>query len=70
LKYGDTIAPGPGAYRPHFDAVLPRAPKIAFHDRPKMRGAPETPGYRDLGSMLAGHKFTMKARAEDEIEVI
>jgi hypothetical protein len=64
-----TISPGPAAYRPHFDAVLPRAPKVAFHDRPKVRGAPETPGYRNLGSTLEGHKFTMKARASDEVYV-
>jgi hypothetical protein len=70
FSYANTISPGPGAYRPHFDAVLPAAPKIAFHDRPKERGAPETPGYRNLGSTLAGHRFTMKARALDNIAVI
>jgi hypothetical protein len=70
FKYRDTISPGSGAYRPKFEAVLPKAPKVAFHDRPKMRGAPETPGYRNLGSALGGHKFTMKARATDEIQVI
>jgi hypothetical protein len=70
FSYANTISPGPGAYRPHFNAVLPAAPKYGFHDRPKERGAPQTPGYRNIGSTLGGHKYTMKARATDEISVI
>jgi hypothetical protein len=70
FSYHNTISPGPAAYRPRYEAILRTSPKVSFHDRPKDRGAPATPGYRNLGSTLGGHKFTMKARAVDNIAVI
>jgi hypothetical protein len=70
FNYDNTISPGPGKYMPRFQAVLPAAPKIAFHDRPKQKDPQSTPGYRELGSTLSGPKWTMKARAGDQIEVI
>jgi hypothetical protein len=67
----NTESPGPGRYAPKFDAVLRTGPKIAFHDRTPLKGAPETPGYRAVGSSFGeGPKFTMKGRAVDEIEII
>ena len=70
FHYLNSISPGPAAYNPKFAAVLPSAPKVGFHDRPKDKEAPITPGYRELGSTLTGPSFTMKARAEDDINII
>lgn len=70
FHYANSISPGPCAYKPKYNSVLPSAPKIGFHDRPKDKGPPITPGYRDLGSTLTGPSFTMKARAEDDINII
>jgi hypothetical protein len=72
LDLGPNEAPGPGAYAPRFNAVMKTAPKIAFHDRSPLKGAPETPGYRAFPSSLGegSPKYTMKARATDEIKVI
>jgi hypothetical protein len=71
FQIGGTESPGPGAYAPKFNAVLKTGPKIAFHSRTALKGPPETPGYRGIGSSVGeGPKFTMKARANDEIQVI
>lgn len=68
FQYAKTVSPGPAAYKPKFEAVLPAAPKIGFHNRPEEKPPAETPGYRNLGSTLGeGPKWTMKARATDEI---
>jgi hypothetical protein len=69
--YDRTISPGPAAYRPRYNAILRRAPIYTFHDRPKMKENVSTPGYRDLGSTLGrSPKWTMKARATDEVAII
>jgi hypothetical protein len=70
FDYDTSISPGPGRYLPKFQAVLPAAPKIVFRDRPKEKDPQSTPGYRELGSTLGGPKWTVKARAGDQIEVI
>lgn len=71
FEYAKTVSPGPGAYMPKFAAVLPSAPKIGFHNRPEEKPTAETPGYRNLGSTLGeGPKWTMKARATDDISVV
>jgi hypothetical protein len=71
FRYAATESPGPGTYAPKFDAVMPTAPKYGFHNRPVVKGPPATAGYRNLASTLgAGPKWTMKARADDNITVI
>jgi hypothetical protein len=71
FQYKNNEVPGPGAYKPKFFAVMPKAPVWGFHDRPKDKGPDQTPGYRDLGSTLGNSpKWTMKQRASDEIAVI
>lgn len=70
FKYDVSVSPGPGAYAPKFKAVLPSAPQISFHDRPKDKEPESQPGYRNLGSTLTGPSFTMKARASDDIHVV
>jgi hypothetical protein len=71
FQYETSESPGPGRYAPNFRAVMPSAPRIAFHHRTPIKAAPETPGYKDLGTTLGqGPKYTMKARASDEISII
>jgi hypothetical protein len=71
FNYDQSISPGPAAYRPKYHAILPRAPIYGFHVRPKTKDPEGTPGYRDLGSTLGrSPKWTMKARALDEIAII
>lgn len=70
FQYLINSSPGPGTYKPHYDAVLPSAPKYGFHNRPVQKVQVSTAGYRNLGSTLGqGPKFTMKARATDEINL-
>jgi hypothetical protein len=71
FDYDKVLSPGPAAYRPRYAAILRRAPIYGFHDRPKTKDPKSTPGYRNLGSTLGrSPKWTMKARATDEIAVI
>lgn len=70
FKYANTVSPGPANYNPKFTAVLPAAPKIGFHDRPKDKAPATSPGYIELKSTLTGPSFTMKARAIDDINII
>jgi hypothetical protein len=50
--------------------VLPAAPKYTIHVRTRLKDPEETGGYRNIGTTLAGPKWTMKARATDEVIVI
>ena len=60
--------PGPGSYNPKFNQVLPSSPKINIHTKTEKKNENViTPDYRNLGSTLTGPKFTMKARAKDDI---
>lgn len=68
--YGKSETPGPGAYRPRYDRVLPSAPKYGMHARTKLPEREQTPGYRDIGSTLGGLRYSMKGRADDEIVVV
>jgi hypothetical protein len=68
--FGNPGTPGPGAYRPRFEKVLPNPPKYSLHTRTKLPGRETTPGYRNIGSSLGGPRFSMKARADDEIAVV
>ncbi|KAH0795980.1 hypothetical protein GPJ56_000048 [Histomonas meleagridis] len=70
FNFDQTCSPGPGRYAPRYDAVLPQAPKVKFHNRPKEREKEPGVGYRNLGSTLSGPKFTMKARANDDIVIV
>lgn len=70
FKYDQTVSPGPARYKPRYDKVLPQAPKIGFHDRPKAKEPEVTAGYRNIGSTLGGYKYSMKARADDDINII
>jgi hypothetical protein len=70
LRWADPETPGPAAYKPKHEKVLPAAPRYTMHVRTKLRGREDTPGYRNIGSTLAGPKWTMKARAADEVMVI
>ncbi|OHS94376.1 hypothetical protein TRFO_39440 [Tritrichomonas foetus] len=70
FNYAKNISPGPAAYKPRYDKVLPSSPKVNFHYRPKAKETPITAGYRDLGSTLGGYKYSMKARAKDDINII
>jgi hypothetical protein len=71
FQFNEVDSPGPGTYKPNFAAVVPRPPKYTFHIRTEEKGAPDTPGYRNLGSTLGkGPKWTMKQRAQDDIAVV
>jgi hypothetical protein len=71
FNYDGVDSPGPGTYKPNFGAIIPTPPKFTFHERSKLPGAPETPGYHDLGSTLGQSlKWTMKQRALDDIAVV
>lgn len=70
FKYANTVSPGPGAYAPRFESVLASAPKPIFHIRPKMKDPEPGVGYKELGSTLSGPQFTMKRRANDDINLI
>ena len=70
FKYDISLSPGPSAYRPHYEAILPKAPVYGFHDRPKTKEPEITPGYRNIGSTLGGPKYSMKRRADDDINII
>lgn len=70
FSFGSGASPGPAAYKPKYDKILPAAPKYGFHDRPKTSQPESTPGYRNLGSTLGGPRYSMKARANDDICII
>lgn len=63
-------SPGPAAYKPRYESVLSTAPKPVMHIRPKQKDPESTPGYRNLGSTLAGSRFSMKRREEDTVYVV
>jgi hypothetical protein len=67
---GDPGTPGPAAYRPRYDKVLPAAPRPALGARTRLPEREPTPGYRDIGSTLGGPRFTIKARADDAVAVV
>jgi hypothetical protein len=70
FDYDKIHTPGPSTYRPHYDKILPSAPKYLIKHQYKEKGRETRPGYRNFKSTLAGPKYTMKARATDEIELI
>ena len=69
FNYANTCSPGPASYRVSysFDSTRPSSPKTYIHTRPPERKREATPGYRNLGSTLGGPRYTIKARADDEI---
>jgi hypothetical protein len=71
-EFGPTSAstPGPGAYRPQYERILPAAPKYGMHVRTKLPEREQTPGYRNIGSTLGGPRWSMKSRADDEVMVV
>ncbi|EAY13165.1 hypothetical protein TVAG_444490 [Trichomonas vaginalis G3] len=70
FKYAESVSPGPGAYAPRFESVLASAPKPIFHIRPKSKDPEPGVGYKELGSTLSGPQYTMKRRADDDINLI
>lgn len=70
FKYDKTASPGPARYKPKYEKILPSSPKIRFHNRPPAKDPPVTAGYRNIGSTLGGYKYSMKARANDDINII
>lgn len=70
FDYGIAQTPGPSAYKPRYEKVLPAAPKYGMRIRPQEKDPEGTPGYRNLGSTLSGPKYTMKRREDDDIQVI
>ena len=68
--FDDQHNPGPGTYRPRTDKILPSAPRYTIKGRNSSKRHEVTPGYRNIGSTLGGPRFTMKARATDEINII
>jgi hypothetical protein len=70
FDWGDPHTPGPAAYRPRSEKVLPAAPKYGLHGRTKLPEREPTPGYRDIGSSLGGPRYTMKGRADDEVQIV
>ena len=72
FSYNTGCSPGPATYKikTTYDSTKPTAPKPAMHSRPKTREVESSAGYRNLGSTLSGPKFTMKARADDEIFLV
>lgn len=67
LRLANTESPGPGTYVPQYDKVMPSAPKYGIRGRAKEKRQDVTPGYRNLGSTLSGPRYSMKARATDDI---
>jgi hypothetical protein len=70
FRYGMGASPGPAAYRPQYEKILPAAPKYGMHVRTKVHEPEQTPGYRNIGSTLGGPRWSMKSRADDEIMVV
>lgn len=70
FNYLTADSPGPAAYKPKYEKVLPSAPKYGMKGRHKAKEPEVTPGYRNLGSTLGGPRYSMKARATDDICVI
>ncbi|OHT08261.1 hypothetical protein TRFO_23273 [Tritrichomonas foetus] len=70
FRYQNTDSPGPAAYKPRYEKVIPSAPKYGIKGRHNPKDRESTPGYRNLGSTLGGPRYSMKARANDDICII
>ena len=72
FNFNTGCSPGPAEYKVkyNFDSRKPSSPKVAMHIRPSTKNSESAPGYRNLGSTLGGPKYTMKARANDEIYLV
>ncbi|KAK8887625.1 Outer dense fiber protein 3-like protein 2 [Tritrichomonas musculus] len=70
FRYLTADSPGPAAYKPKYEKVMPAAPKYKMKARPKAKDPEVTAGYRNIGSTLGGPRFSMKARASDDICII
>lgn len=71
FKHTPSISPGPGAYAPKYDSVLPAAPKVQVGVRPKEKPAKPSPGYRNTRPAAgAGPKWSIAPRANDEVRVV
>lgn len=70
FKYLTADSPGPAAYKPRYEKVMKAAPKYKMKGRPKAKDPEVTAGYRNIGSTLGGPRFSMKARASDDICII
>lgn len=67
FDYGNRDSPGPGAYLPQYDKVLPSAPKYGMRSRHKEKDPRRGAAYRNLGSTLGGPKFSIQKRVDDEV---
>ena len=70
FNYNTGYSPGPAAYKPRYEKVMPSAPKISFHIKAQPKETPINAAYRDIGSTLGGYKYTMKARATDDVNIL
>jgi hypothetical protein len=70
FHYDKIASPGPGTYRPNYPKIQSAAPKWTIKERLKKRQPDSTAEYRQIGSTLSGHRYTMKRRATDNIELI
>lgn len=70
FNYDKKHSPGPGAYTPKFDKILPQSPKTNIRPKHGKKDPESTPGYRNLGSTLGGPSYTMKRREEDNINLV
>ena len=64
LNEPGSASPGPGAYKPDYNATKRRAPAASMHVRTKLPGPEQTPGYYYKGSTLGGPRFTIGRREE------
>jgi hypothetical protein len=69
FEYDKIHSPGPAAYRPRYEKILPVSARYTIKHQPKAREPKVTGEYRALKSTLAGYKYSMKARPTDEVEV-
>jgi hypothetical protein len=70
FDYDKLHNPGPSTYRPRYEKILPAEPKWGIKGKYKDKQKEGTPGYIAAKSTLTGYKYSMKARATDEIQLI
>jgi hypothetical protein len=69
FDYDKIHTPGPAAYRPRYEKILPQSPRYTIKHMPKKKPPKATAEYRQMKSTLAGYRYSMKARPTDEVEV-
>lgn len=70
FAFQNNHTPGPAAYKPRSDAILPSSPKYTIQHKLSSKRDEVTPGYRNLGSTLGEPRFSIKTRVDDQIVII